>query len=98
MTKKFWKNWKERVYDTDSIYLFWVHNYKDKEVRHVSRCPILSDGEKILNASFHNDAVDLVIERRSPTMYGVHIQNEYLTLHRKDIARIKFKKRYNNEC
>jgi hypothetical protein len=43
-----------------------------------------------LKASFHGDAVDLIIERHG-WANGHHIvENEYLTLHRTEIKNIEF--------
>lgn len=94
MTKKFWNDWQKRVYETENIYLFLVYN---ETVRTTSNCALLSKslGDKIVKAEFHNDAVDLVIERHTSAWKNgqIHqvIQNEYKTLHREEIAKIKFR-------
>lgn len=95
MTKKFWADWQKRVYETKQIYLFWFN--KDKTWKISSPCSYLRDdlGDKIVKAEFHNDAVDLVIERHTSAWKNgqIHqvVQNEYKTLHREEIAKIKFR-------
>ena len=95
MTKKFWNDWQKRVYETEDIYLFLV--YYDGMVRTTSNCAFLSKylGDRIIKADFHNDAVDLIIERHTNVWKNgdIHqvVQNEYKTLHREEIAKIKFR-------
>ena len=104
MTKKFWNDWQNRIGETKNICLFLKHyNYSkgNKIFAYYGKKwgGILNDynGEKILKAEFHGDAVDLIIERHK-WVFGVncndhfHIENEYLTLHREEIASIEFKK------
>jgi len=96
MTKKFWKDWQNRIGETKDIELnICVFNKNNGRCYYHS---VLSSvyNDKILKASFHGDAVDLVIERhweksnlktRSRQMV---VENEYLTLHRTEIASIEF--------
>ena len=94
MTKKYWNDWQKRVGETKNIYEFWYYN--DGKVRRLSYCGVLSEysGDSLLSAKFHGDAVDLVIERKRNVFKNrsVHcnVENEYLTLHRKDIGRVEF--------
>jgi hypothetical protein len=59
---------------------------------------VLNTGDALVKATFHGNAVDLVIERHKQIFDGntrslkQHVENEYLTLHREDIASIEFKK------
>ena len=87
MTKKFWNDWQKRVGETKNIYLFWFHpdGYRRKLYGGVL-CELI--GDVLLKADFHGDAVDLTIERRRHK----HIENEYITLHREEIASIEFNK------
>ena len=49
-------------------------------------------GDKVSKAYFHGDAVDLVIEKWHHTFSkSIHVYNEYITLHREEIASIEFK-------
>ena len=97
MTKKFWNDWKKRIGETKNIYLFLIH--PDGYRRKLYDGGVLSelDGDVLLKANFHGDAVDLTIERHTEIINWVlrkrqkHIENEYITLHRKEIANIEFK-------
>lgn len=91
MTKKFWNDWQKRVGETINIYIYIYWNGL-KIRRHSGILHELND-DKLIKATFHEDTVDLIIERHYPTLNNiVHIENEYKTLHREDIATIKFKK------
>ena len=93
MTKKFWKDWQNRIGETKNIYLGTCVFNKNSE-RWYCYC-ILSTlyEDKILKTSFYGDAVDLVIERHRYVDGHWHIENEFLTLHRNEIKTIKFIKK-----
>lgn len=60
MTKKFWKDWQNRIGETEDIKLnICVFNKNNDRCYYNS----VLYGDKILKASFYGDAVDLVIER-----------------------------------
>ena len=96
MTKKFWNDWQKRVGETKNIYLFLI--YPDG-YRHMRYSGILNEcnGDVLLKANFHGDAVDLTIERHTEVVDWAllrrhkHIENQYITLHREEIANIEFK-------
>ena len=89
MTKKFWKDWQNRIGETEDIKLrFCVFNKNNVRCY----CHSVLYGDKILDASFHGDAVDLVIERHGWGNGHNIVENEYLTLLRTEIASIKFKR------
>lgn len=87
MTKKYWNDWQKRLGETKQIYLCYPKRllYSDK-------------GERILSYKFNGDTVDLVIQRKryvsdnKPPYYHYHVENEYITLNRVDIASIEFDK------
>lgn len=90
MTKKFWNSWQNRIGETKNIYLSnCIYNQINARWYY---CNVLStlDEDKILKASFHEDTVDLIIERHMFINGHYHVENEYLTLHRQDIRTIKF--------
>ena len=91
MTKKFWKDWQNRIGETKNIELCsFVTNKNNGRTYYHS---VLSNGEdKILKASFHVDSVDLVIERHGWGNGHNTIENEYFTLHRTEIDSIEFVK------
>ena len=94
MTKKFWADWQKRIGETKDIKLsICVFNKNNGRCYYHS---VLSQiyNDKILKASFHGDAGDLVIERHSWGNGHNVIENEYLTLHRNEIASIEFIKYY----
>ena len=96
MTKKFWNDWQKRIGETKDIELFNKFEYSNGTI-HLSKSyrTVLNDKDKIIKATFHGDAVDLVIERHK-WVFGKNcndhwnIENEYITLHRNDISGIKF--------
>ena len=99
MTKKFWNDWQKRVGETDNIWLFSLYNGFKRNNWSIPLFSILNEfrnGDKLVKAEFHNDAVDLVIERHTTAWKNgqIHqvVQNEYMTLHREEISRITFKK------
>ena len=90
MTKKFWKDWQNRIGETKDIELnYCVFNKNNARCYYHS---VLSQvyNDKILKASFHNDAVDLTIERHGWANGHNTVENEYLTLHRMEIKNIEF--------
>ena len=92
MTKKFWADWQKRISETKQVCY-----EKDSSCGHYRWNEYLLsklNGDKIIKADFHNDAVDLIIERHNE-VFGrngnhIHIENEYLTLHRLDIKYVEF--------
>lgn len=88
MTKKFWKDWQNRIGETKNIKLrIAVFNPNNG----ASYChSVLGKEDKILKASFHGDAVDLTIERRWTKNGHYVVENEYLTIHRQEIKTIEF--------
>jgi len=91
MTKKFWKDWQNRIGETKQIY-GWYENSKGKCVGGslVGYLPF-----KILSAKFNGDTVELVLETKYEVFgkngYHIHVENKYLTLHREDISTVEFK-------
>jgi len=57
---------------------------------------VLNTNDRLIKASFHGDAVDLIIVRHNRVIdwntrsLKQHVENEYLTLHRNEIASIEF--------
>jgi hypothetical protein len=89
MTKKYWNDWQKRVGETKNIYLFFGQNGWRRKCYN----GVLNElaGDILLKAEFHGNAVDLTIERWHHTLTrAMRIENEYLTLHREEIACIKF--------
>ena len=88
MTKKFWKDWQNRIGETKGIKLNYCVFNKNN-----ARCywhSALGNEDKILKASFHGDAVDLTIERHWTKNGHYVVENEYLTIHRQEIKTIEF--------
>lgn len=88
MTKKFWKDWQNRIGETKGIKLNYCVFNKNN-----ARCywhSVLGNEDKILKASFHGDAVDLTIERHWTKNGHYVVENEYLTIHRQEIKTIEF--------
>lgn len=88
MTKKFWKDWQNRIGETKGIKLNYCVFNKNN-----ARCywhSVLGNEDKILKASFHGDAVDLTIERHWTKNGHYVVENEYLTVHRQEIKTIEF--------
>lgn len=96
MTKKFWNDWQKRIGETKNIYLFWIHPDGYRRKRYGGVLSALN-GDVLLKANFHGDAVDLTIERHTEVVDWAllrrhkHIENQYITLHREEIANIEFK-------
>ena len=90
MTKKFWKDWQNRIGETENISLnVCVFNKNNGRCYHHSVLSFIFE-DKILKASFHGDAVDLIIERHGWGNGHYTVENEYLTLHRTEIKTVKF--------
>lgn len=57
---------------------------------------VLNTNDRLIKATFHRDAVDLIIERHNEVIdwhtrsLKQYVENEYLTLHRNEIASIEF--------
>ena len=88
MTKKFWKDWQNRIGETKSIY-GWYENSKGRVVGGslVGYLPF-----RIISAKFNKNTVDLVLEEISLNVitHRHHVENRYVTLHRNEIATVKF--------
>lgn len=100
MTKKFWNDWKNRVGETEQVYLCrpkskWF-DYSNS-LSYSRDLLNLRNKERILSYKFNDDVVEFVIERKN-IVYDEHYhchyntQNEYVKINRKDIISIKFKK------
>ena len=105
MTKKFWNDWKARIGETEQVYLCpkngWLKGRND--LFHADRLLDLYTGERILSRKFNGNTIEFVIERKIyteggpwPLCYHYETQNECVTIHRKDIVSVTFKK-YNTE-
>jgi len=91
MTKKFWKDWQNRIGETQDIeFNYCVFNKNNARCYYHSVLWHVHGDDKILKASFHGDAVDLVIERHGWANGHHTVENEYLTLHRTEIKNIEF--------
>ena len=91
MTKKYWLDWQKRIGETKNIELFSVFSHDEYKMKLGKVLNELAE-EKLIKAKFHKNTVDLIIERHRPKLNGIHVENEYKTLHREDIANIIFKK------
>ena len=91
MTKKFWADWQKRIGETKNIWLFSKYHGNAFYGSYV-----LNNNDRLIKVSFHGDEVDLVIERHNTVIdwhtrsLKQHVENEYTTLHRTDIASIEF--------
>lgn len=96
MTKKFWEDWQNRIDETGDIMILrpFIHNGVYFRYHLIDN----ASGSKLIKATFHGDTVDLVIELHRSVFnknlcgFHEHIENVHLTLHRKDIKAIYFKK------
>lgn len=95
MTKKFWNDWQKRIGETKNIYTFSCTF--EGQPRNGYKHRILSnDKDRLIKATFYGDAVELVIERHTTVFnraawgFHEHVENEYTTLHRNEIASIEF--------
>ena len=95
MTKKYWADWQKRIGETKNIWLFSKYYGTARYGSYV-----LDTHDRLIKATFHEDTVDLIIERHTEIIdwntrsLKQHIENEYLTLHRNEIASIEFIKYY----
>jgi len=91
MTKKFWADWQKRIGETKNIYLFSKYHGNAFYGSY-----LLNDNDRLIKATFHEDEVNLIIERHTRVIdwhtrsLKHHVENEYLTLHRNEIASIEF--------
>ena len=99
MTKKFWADWQKRIGETKNIYLFGkIYNGDGSFAYYIGKwpSPLLDEDDRLIKATFHNDVVDLIIECHNRVLdwntcsLKHHVENEYKTLHRDEIASIKF--------
>ena len=91
MTKKFWKDRQNRIGETKDIELnYCVFNKNNARCYYHSILSHINGDDKILKATFHGDAVDLIIERHGWGNGHYTVENEYLTLHRTEIKTVKF--------
>ena len=88
MTKKFWKDWQNRIGETKNIELCSFITNKNNGITYCHS--VLGNEDKIFKASFHGDAVDLIIERHWTKNGHYVVANEYLTIHRQEIKTIEF--------
>ena len=92
MTKKFWNDWQKRIGETKNTWLFSKYHGNAFYGSYV-----LNSNDRLIKVSFHGDEVDLVIERHTEVIdlntrsLKQHVENEYKTLHRKDLATVEFK-------
>ena len=98
MTKKFWKDWQKRVGETKNIWLFSKYHGNAFYGSYV-----LKSNDKLVKVKFHEDTVDLIIERHKEVLdfntrsIKQYVENESLTLNRKDIATIYFLRKDVNQ-
>ena len=91
MTKKFWNDWQNRIGETKNICLFSKYH---GNAFYGSR--VLNIDDRLIKVKFHGDEVNLIIERHTQMIdwhtcsLKQHVENEYLTLNRKDIATVEF--------
>lgn len=91
MTKKYWADWQKRIDETKNICLFSKYHGNAFYGSY-----LLNDNDRLIKATFHEDAVDLIIERHNRVIdwntrsLKQHVENEYLTLYRNEIASIEF--------
>lgn len=91
MTKKFWKDWQNRIGETKNIELSsFITNKNNGRTYYHSVLSNIYGEDKILKASFNGNTVDLVIERHGWGNGHHTVENEYLTLHRNEIETIVF--------
>lgn len=89
MTKKFWNNWQIRIGETSQIRVYTGYSWAG----YAEAYYLLNKGDRIIKVDFHNDVADMIIERHIKTISGhIHIENEYITLHRNEIKTIEFYK------
>ena len=87
MTKKFWKDWQNRIGETKQILGFLPWGEVGGSL--IGYLPF-----KIISAKFNGNTVELVLETKSEVFgkngYQIHVENKYITLHRNEIASIEF--------
>lgn len=85
MTKKFWKDWQNRIGETKHILGFLPWGEVGGSL--VGYLPF-----RIISAKFNKNTVNLVLEETSfnPITHKHHVENRYLTLNRKEIATVEF--------
>lgn len=85
MTKKFWKDWQNRIGETKEIKGFMPWGSIGGSL--VGYLPF-----RIISAKFNKNTVDLVLEETSLNVITNrhHVENRYLTLNRKEISTVKF--------
>lgn len=92
MTKKFWADWQKRIGETTQVRVYSGYSWSGYASAH----RLLNTNDRIIKATFHGDAVDLIIERHTEVINWSsrsrqqHVENEYTTLHRNDIKTIEF--------
>jgi len=91
MTKKYWADWQKRIGETKNIWLFSKYHGNAFYGSYV-----LNTDDRLIKATFHENIVNLIIERHNSVIdwntrsLKQHVENEYTTLHRNEIASIKF--------
>ena len=98
MTKKFWKDWQNRIGETKAIYGWckWTR-HDGVEMKREGGSLIGYSPFKILSAKFNGDTVDLKLEvvdrvfNKNTWSFNNHVENKYYILHRNDISTIRFK-------
>ena len=91
MTKKYWADWQKRIGETKNVYLFSKY-YGNAFYGSY----LLNDNDRLIKTTFHENEVNLIIERHTRVIdwhtrsLKQHVENEYLTLHRNEIASIEF--------
>lgn len=97
MTKKFWKDWQNRIGETKAIYGWckWIR-HDGVEMKREGGNLIGYSPFKILSPKFNGDTVNLKLEvvdrtfNRSTWSFNNHVENKYYTFHRNDISTIEF--------
>ena len=87
MTKKFWKDWQNRIGETKQILGFLPWGEAGGSL--IGYLPF-----KIISAKFNGNTVELVLETKSE-VFGkngnhIHVENKYFTFNRKEISTVKF--------
>lgn len=87
MTKKFWKDWQNRIGETKQILGFMPWGEAGGSL--VGYLPF-----KIISAKFNGNTVELVLETKSE-VFGkngnhIHVENKYFTFNRKEISTVEF--------
>ena len=103
MTKKFWNDWQKRVGETKQVYLSYTSFGRKLNTLWCARLLLnetFSDkdgNDRIISIKFNSNTVDMIIERKRRVIdlssrrgYHYHTENEYVTLHRKDIVSVEF--------